>query len=199
MQGALNFALALLGLVISGFASACESEPAPTPADCSDSRFPKFEMVAARGKQLGAIGTFGTGKIGCGSYSIFDSVLFEPAEFTRVRPGEQVRFTDPNGKLVANEHSDPASPPMLRVRRLGCYYKDLRNEALLDRKSWIVDLGPGTYSAWLESSFVDRDGWYGEASVGFGLIVTTDLDAMVAPDLNADAGCGEADSGMREQ
>ena len=96
-----------------------------------------------------------------------------PEQVSVVRPGDDVTFSMPQGRLVEGENCSPACPPKLRIQRVDCGRVVSEQERrVTEDRPWAVELEPGVYVLVLESR-VDRatSGWQGEMSAFFGLIV----------------------------
>jgi len=185
----------LRAVALSCAAHACQLQPPPADAECPEFALPRVTLASAGGEQIGVHGGFCIGNEACGSSSCVLSID-EPTQSTVVRPGDEVLFSVANGELVVGEGCKPACPPTLWVQKLGCQTREVEHATLVDGVPWVVDLGSGSYWAWVGSHFVTADGWSGSIHVGFGLTVSPKGERRVLDHVGSDGGCdgGVADA-----
>ena len=122
------------------------------------------------GQQIGVNGSYCVEHLASGCGHCADRGVM-PAQFTIVHPGDNVVFSMPTGTLVAGKRCNPACPPVVEIQPAACSGTANSQHLIEEDQVWTVDLLPGTYTLWLNSSFEGPNGLTGGLYAGFGLIV----------------------------
>jgi hypothetical protein len=163
--------------------------PVGEAASCSASP-PPLVLQSTGGEQAGIIGSFciDNAQLGCGS--CVDRRLPHIESFTVAHPGDELRIAMPDARLVANPRCNPACSLEAVITVATCFEGDLLSayslgdsEGVAQRtvfaqdQAWTLAVSPGLYFLTVSGGeFSASDGWRGDASGTFGLLVDRDRE-----------------------
>jgi len=119
------------------------------------------------------------------------------SRFMVVHPGDELSFVVEAGALVETKSCSSSCLPHLRVVSELCTPPFDESRPLDQALKWAVDLSPGVYSIWVDSSFQAANGGSGSLYVGFGLLVDAGRPKAVLMRSTVETSCRE-DGGIAD-
>lgn len=146
---------------------------------------PPLVLQSAGGEQVGVIGSFciDNAQLGCGICA--DGTLPHVESFTLAHPGDALRIAMPGARLMASPRCNPPCSLEAVVTLATCFQGQLLPEYSLGESEgvaqrtvfaqdqpWTLAVSPGLYFLTVSGGvFSADDGWRGEATGTFGLLV----------------------------
>jgi hypothetical protein len=159
---------------------------------------PPLVLQGAGGEQTGAIGSFciGNAQLGCGL--CVDRALPRNESVTLAHPGDELTISMPGARLMTNPRCTPACSLEVVITPAICFEGHLwpadilggyegvaQRTVVAEDEPWALAVPPGLYFAKVAGGeFAAPDGWSGEASGTFALLVDAQRERA---SLNADA------------
>ena len=156
---------------------------------CSDSP-PPLVLHSAGAEQVGIIGSYcvDNAQLGCGV--CVDRIMSPNDSFTVAHPGDELTIAMPGARLVAHPRCTPACSLEVVIARATCFQGSLLPEdrlgfpegvaqrtVIAQDQPWTLAVAPGLYFLSVNGGeFSAPDGFSGEASGTFGLLVDPDRE-----------------------